>query len=358
MSRKPWETPLRDYIGIAEVAPGPSQIEEVGPARLKDLSRAIVKWPEVRIPQRPDLTFRVSKGGYIAALDAATGDILGGYTATFPYVLPEHRGRGINAELNAIIDLRGQRRTLAGRYTPAGFASRVATHRLHVTRALEGGFDVPPEVLQDYRVQGGQAHLRAPYTAEAHIAWSEARAAEMRADRFAKETAGYVESFRNPDEENEPAFRKFDPTWKGYLLAIALHRETGSGFVVHVQGSSCLVQSELRNMIIDCDGIRPSEMMLEDLGRRALLELEGLTDPFTGAVQSLDVETARFDTEAELLACLEPDRFGPAPAGAPAVSGFMLPDFDETEIAEALESLPGQRMMRSSILAREPEMAF
>lgn len=358
MDRKPWETPLRDYIGIAEVAPGPSQIEDLGPARLRDLSRAMADWPEVRIPQRSDLTFRVSSGGYIAALDAATGDILGGYTATFPYVLPEHRGRGINAELNAIIDLRGQRRTLAGLYTPSGFASRVATHRLHVTRALECGLDVPPEVLQDYLVEGGQARLREPYTARAHIAWSDARASKMRAERFAKETAGYVEAFRNPDEENEPDFRKFDPSWKGYLLAIALHREIGSGFVVHVQGSSCLVQSELRNMIIDCDGIRPSEMMLEDLGRRALLELEGLSDPFTGAVQTLEVETARFDTEAELLACLEPDRFGPAPAAAPSVSGFMLPDFDEAEIAEALESLPGQRMMRSTILDLEPELAI
>ncbi|MBW3243719.1 hypothetical protein KUV57_13685 [Epibacterium sp. DP7N7-1] len=358
MSRKPWETPMRDYIGIAGVAPGPRYIEEVGPVRLQDLSHSMENWLEIRIPQRPDLTFRVSSGGYIAALDATTGDILGGYTATFPYVLPEHRGRGINAELNAIIDLRGQRRALAGRYTPSGFASRVATHRLHVTRALEGGIDVPPEVMQDYTVEDSQVRLRAPYTAEAHIAWSEAKAAEMRAERFAKETAGYVEVFRRPDEENEVAFRTFDPSWKGYLLAIALHREAGAGFVVHIQGSSCLVQSELHDMVIDCDGIRPSEMMLEDLGRRDLLEQDGSKDPFTGAAQLSHIQTKRFNTEADLLACLEPDRFGPAPTGAPEVSGFMLPVFDEAEIEEALESLPGQRMMQSSMLLREPEMAL
>lgn len=348
MKIKPWETPLSEYLGLASVISGAVSLEKDGPANLMAIKDRAATWPIVATASRPDLVLRVGPHTQVAAFDSESGELLGGYTATYPFVLREHRGRGIAPEMHFLIDQMGQRQA-ASCYTPSGFGARIATHRLHVERALEAGKEIPSDVMQDYRYSptAGLA-LRTPYTAEAHQAWCAKRAAHERALRHSLMTDGYFEVFRGPDEDRDRSFDDYDPAWKGYLIAIALHRDFGCGFRAHVQGKTCLVQAEFEDVVIDAIGIRPAEAAIADLVRRKLLDRPGdtLVDPFFGKFHAGPISTALFSDETEMLAWLRP-----ADADSP---GRSMPSFTERSLCDARESLPGRRALRAGIFHEDP----
>ena len=346
MSAKPWETPLNLYLDVAHVTEGHPSVEADGPHNLARATATMSEWDEVRVPERPELLFRVGRAGNVAVLDAETGTLMGGHTAFYPYVLPEYRGRNLNAEMSLIADNLGKRSRVSC-YTRAGFGSRVTAHRLHVERALTAGHAVPDEVLRDYTMREGRLRLRNPYTPEAHTAWSEAQNRAARLARHQHEIEGCVEVFPSPEESGRNDFLRFGPDRDGPLLAIWLHREIGSGFLVHRQGNQCLVQAETEGMVVDCLGIRPSDLATEDLYRRGFLRNMDIRDPFFGTVEAVPVEVVRVGSEAELLAFLEP-----------RLDQSMLPILDEAQIALAGESVPARRMRACDLLTRCPEMSF
>ena len=343
MTPPPWETPLRDYVGGATVEDGHPSIEADGPLNLERVTRNMSDWPERHLPERPDLRFRLHRSGSMVVLDAGTGTVMGGQTAFYPYVLPPYRGQNLNALMNLLLDEEGLRRRVSS-YTHEGFGSRVATHRLHLERALAAGHALPGAVLEDYLIAEGQVRLRSPYTAEKHNAWVEEQRRLERIARHDRETAGYVETFRAPDDPDR-AFDRFGPGQDGHLLAIGLHREAGTGFLVHIEGATCLIQAERNGLVIDSLGVRPAEIALEDLIRRRLLLTQPVTDPFFGTITPSAVESFLCADEAELLA-----RIGPR------WEAFFAP-LDEVGVREALESVPGRRALVSDALATAPALA-
>lgn len=346
MSEKPWEIPLNLYLDVAHVTEGHPSVEADGPHNLARTTTDMSAWSEVRVPERPDLLFRVGRAGNVAVLDAETGTLMGGHTAFYPYVLPEYRGLNLNAEMSLIADNLGKRSRVIC-YTRAGFGSRVTAHRLHVERALTAGHAVPEEVLRDYTMREGRLRLRNPYTPEAHTAWSEAQNRAARLARHQHEIEGCVEVFPSPEESGRNDFLRFGPDRDGPLLAIWLHREIGSGFLVHRQGNQCLVQAETEGMVVDCLGVRPSDLATEDLHRRGLLRNTETQDPFFGTCEAVPVEVFRFASEPDLLTFLEP-----------RLDQNMLPAFEEAHVAEARESVPGRRVLACDLLMRCLEMSL
>lgn len=331
MEDKPWETPLNAYVGVARIVEADPSMEIDCPDKLEQVKRVMSEWSEVQLPERPDILFRVSPAGNIAVTDAATGVLMGGQTAFYPYVLPQYRGRNLNAEMNFVLDTMNKRRGVSS-YTPAGYYSRVATHRLHVERALAGGRKIPDGVMKDYIITGGRLSLREPYTAQAHSDWVGMQIREEGIERLARETAGYRAVFQTPEDIGNNDFQKYGPGHEGVLLAIGLHRELGSDFLIHIQRNRCFVQAEMDGMVVDCLGIRPTEMALEDLQNRDLLQKKEIKNPFIGVIKPGPVEVIRCADEAELFA-----RLGTR-------WECLLPPFEDEGVSSALESTPGRRI--------------
>ncbi len=342
---KPWEIDLSEYVGLSRIDALALCRPENDNADLKILdgmirNRSFIK---IRSEHLPGYYYLLSDEGDIGAYNAANDHIIGGGLALYPYVKPQHRGRNVGARMNVILDNHGHRKP-ASVYSHEGFAARVSAHRIHVEQALRRGDAVPGEVLDRYNPVGnGRLGLRKPYTAEDHNAWCVQRRFDIRKEQIEEQSRGYLEAFQNPEDKRLDAFEYYSPLYGGYLLSIALHRATGAGFLLRRnpdenEASSIFptsylpeltIQSELDGMVIDAEGLRPTGMALKDLRRRELAAQTG-------------VKTQRFDTEAEFL-----DWLRPGEEGAP---GYHLPDMSETAIRDALESAPGQRMMRSAHL--------
>jgi hypothetical protein len=357
---KPWEIDLSEYVGLAAIDTAGICRFGDSVAQLEDLDGIIKGKDFIRI--RPDghgeYYYLLTGCGHIGAYHAETDRIVGGGLTQYPYVKRQHRGRNIGAMMNVILDNHGHR-TPASIYSSEGFAARVSAHRLHVEQALRRGDTVPREVSEQYCAAGnGRLKLRKPYTAEDHNAWCAQRRLEIRSEQIEKQSQGYLETFRRPEDTRTDDFENFSPYYGGYLLSIALHRATGAGFLLHQNPdhedpfslfpSSCLpeftIQSELDGMVIDADGVRPAGLALMDLRQRDL-------------VANAPVKTLRFDTEEEIL-----DWLRPAEKGSP---GQHLPGMSEQAIRDALESRPGRRMMRSAHLQSymrhnepEPDMDY
>ena len=140
MSEKPkgHEQTLAQYLGQPSVVGMPPAYGSRAFEELKSWSEEFSSWERVPAPDRPDLEIRVRNEFMVAVLDARSGELLGGYTISGPYTDPAHRGRGVCSEIHYQFDIAGQRNEAAA-YTMAGMMTRVATHRLHVERALRDG---------------------------------------------------------------------------------------------------------------------------------------------------------------------------------------------------------------------------
>lgn len=87
---------------------------------------------------------------FMVVVDAANGAVAGGIDQGTRWVDPGYRGRGLGAELALAAHSEPGSRFLAPvSYSRAGWASRVAAHRLAVGRALEAGLDVPEHIRRE-----------------------------------------------------------------------------------------------------------------------------------------------------------------------------------------------------------------
>lgn len=131
--------------------------------------RAIPKNPIVNLKQREEeFRYRMVPvsceiDGYTMATDRSTqmlavydaaGAVVGGISLKSILVLPDHRGKGLGAEI--VIRafetgvLHPDTMNKSNLLTTAGRANRAAAHRIAVERAVRAGLDVPDEVLADY----------------------------------------------------------------------------------------------------------------------------------------------------------------------------------------------------------------
>lgn len=334
MSGKPiaHEQTLAEYLGQASVVGMPPNHGAGAYERLKERRDEFSSWDRIDIPERPDLELR-RKGIYAnVVLDAVTGDLLGGYTFSGPYTDPAHRGRGICSEIHYSLDIIGQR-TDAACYTMAGMMTRVATHRLHVERALRRGLDVPERVLADYHIDpDGKARLREPMTAERHNASAKALRRAQAQAIIDEETVDYTAAFRSADDINHPDFICFAPHRDGYALAIGLMREYGAEIRATVINGRAYVQAMINQDLVDSHGIRHEELCVDDLWRRGSFST-GMFGDKPPAPPEFD-EMRIFEDESALLDWLRPgDPFGMATRAT---------EFSEDLVAEAMESRPGQ----------------
>lgn len=141
---------------------------------------------------------------------------MGGVTTFFPFVSPQHRGRNLNAEMNLILDNIGQRRGVS-QYSPSGFGSRVATHRLHVERAMSAGQEIPEEVMMDYVIRDGSLVLREPWTVEAHNAWVEEKRMEEMHGRYVQETRDCLHVFMTLEDMKHGSFTDLSAEGKAWF---------------------------------------------------------------------------------------------------------------------------------------------
>lgn len=338
--KEPWETPLSEYIGVKYVVEAHISVEQDGPRNLMKSCCNREDWEDVPVPERPDVRFLTNTRGLIAAIDPVSGDLFGGFAGFYPYVLPQHRGRNLNAEMNVIMDNFGQR-SRASSYSHPGFGSRVATHRLHIERALASGHEIPDEVMKDYSVVEGKPRLRQPYTAEMHNAWTSAAIKQDLLARHALETQDYLDVFQRPEDLLDDDFSRYDARSGGYLLAIALHRHTGAEFLVHNQGARVTVQAEFGDIVVDSIGIRSADMAVDDLCRRELLRgARDIEDPFFGRIPSGPITVSRYQDEEALLEALSAQ-----------IEDMQLPDFSEEAVERIADTIPWQRILQSDLVA-------
>jgi len=90
----------------------------------------------------------------LAVFDVRTMELAGGLDDKVLLVLPTFRGRGIGPEIliKAFAEglLHPETMNVGNSLTTVGHHNRVKAHRIAVTRALDQGEPVPPEVLDDY----------------------------------------------------------------------------------------------------------------------------------------------------------------------------------------------------------------
>lgn len=87
----------------------------------------------------------------IIVLYAPDGSLAGGMAGIAPCVSPEHRGRGLGADILLLAFASGIRRLGDGGFmSPMGHRNRRACHRLCVEVALTEGMEVPAEVQAEY----------------------------------------------------------------------------------------------------------------------------------------------------------------------------------------------------------------
>ncbi|WP_411839760.1 hypothetical protein [Paracoccus sp. ME4] len=328
------EQTIAEYLGQASVVGMPSDHGAASFEHVRKRYAEFSEWERIETPDRPDLDLR-RKGKYAnVALDADTGELLGGYTTRGPYTVPAHRGRGICSEIHYHLDLAGLRADAAA-YTMSGMMTRAATHRLHVERALRRGLNVPDRVLADYRIDaGGEVRLREPMTAERHGANAKALR-RLEAERIISEEAvGYTAVFRCPEDLGDADFVSYSAGYDGFALAIGLMREFGAEIRATLVEGRAYTQAIINDDLIDSHGIRPVDLCLEDLWRRGeFRRISGLF-PVNPPSAPKASEVRIFASEAELLDWLRPgDPFGHARGSV---------GFSELLVEEAMASRPGR----------------
>lgn len=90
--------------------------------------------------------------GRVIGREVSSGNVVGGASSMHFFILQDHRGHGLGAELllQAMADGIKEPRGRGHLLSPAGRATRISAHRLAVTRALQDGGEVPNNVLGDY----------------------------------------------------------------------------------------------------------------------------------------------------------------------------------------------------------------
>lgn len=191
-NKKPWEMSTYDYIGHTSLPDKDSKIvktvyeqaEKHFAQILEQIKngKLILKEGKEDICQGYSLRYLKNKSPAISGEQAVfvnndTGEVVGSPRLGLhsPYVVPEHRCRGITSGFNFKADMeRKAFRTLG--YTPEGLESRAATHRLHIEKALERGDHVPSEVLDEYLIdENGRVTREERYTPEVYNAEKERR---------------------------------------------------------------------------------------------------------------------------------------------------------------------------------------
>lgn len=172
---RPWEVPLATYLGKLPVLTDAVTRYEMQILRsalaVAGLGRAAGDQIAGLGDTNPAFSFSVHSGPIVRSLiahDAATGEILGGSVSGLPYVRPQHRGRGLGAEMVYVADMATVRILDPISYSVSGLAARVTAHRLHLDRAACRGDFIPPEAWEGYTRDASGLCLAQPWTIARH----------------------------------------------------------------------------------------------------------------------------------------------------------------------------------------------
>lgn len=316
---KPCEEVLMDYLGYQDVY----DISDKGPMvkeainylpRLLDFSK---DWERHDLPSCPEFELRYKMSTLWAVVEKKNQKIIAGTSANLPVVLPAFRGYGILAEVNAITDILAPKRKISS-YSIGGLMSRVRTHRLHVTRALDRGVHVPAEVLQDYHCdEDGMLRLKSPLTVKTYESAVQAWFVAQEGARVARVTEHMSLALEHDRTIDFGKYDAFSPDRNGQALATALAEDTGALLrITRGANEFPLIQAEMGEgdeaCVVDLFGARPARNavsefvarnnMRENAGEPVVIHLEAsldirdhLDEPkyWLGLITAEDLEAAR-----------------------------------------------------------------
>ena len=159
-TKQAWEETLEEYLGFNGVMDDKAGLEHVERDGLKFVHRLNADWKAGKLADRlssqnhekfmigNDQSYELMFWGNMSWLIFKDDENIGAAHPSFPYVSPEHRGKGIMSDIFVIGDEKGRN----GKYTYSigGFNARMEAHRKHVERAMRRGDAVPENVMQDY----------------------------------------------------------------------------------------------------------------------------------------------------------------------------------------------------------------
>lgn len=162
--KKPWQKTIEEYLDG-------SRVNDYWQGSISDAQMAAqtdAVYPHVvDSPRMPDYAFHIHSHHAFKIVHKGTGEVAGGFVSSVAYVKPEHRGRGLMAEMYALLDETGFVKEHWS-LTPMSLASRCGAHRIHVQDALKRGDPVPLDVVRQYaKGPDGRLRLRTPYDAAA-----------------------------------------------------------------------------------------------------------------------------------------------------------------------------------------------
>lgn len=294
-TKRPWEKTIKEYLDGSIV--GQSNPRFGGDLTMHTQSDETYAHRAV-FPEAPDYIFHFDHSTRFKIMHAPTGKVAGTFATMFAYVDPEHRGKGLTAELYVALDELGIHRERWA-LTEASFGARKGAHRRHVERALKRGDPVPLDVIREYTRTPEGLRLREDYTPDA----CNIRADQYRRIQLHKKNLSYTRGLKQsfvPRAENDFE-RDFevvkdyvcsDPTNQIAGLRLAAQSATaGGGEIRMVVGwkpgrkrhddtpsgpkVSCIAfYAVVGDQAIDHLGVRPEADMIEELIAREVLEKE------------------------------------------------------------------------------------
>lgn len=276
--RPSWKMPLSAYVGPVGLLRtyDAEAIDTSGTNTLAQMTASYRDAPEAFYADAerhaafagdPDLVLML-RGSYYAVISLSEKAVVAATTASFPFVRPDFRGRGLTAEAMMIQDEAGERMMSCG-YTASGFANRIRTHRLHVQRALDVGHEVPAEVLADYAVESGVVRLRAPYDPVLHESRREEIEKIRGRMRFEDETAHLAEVFWRIGPDGLPEdLASYCHQGDDARLALAVKIRHGGVITDTRSAHSNLFQVRIGDWVVDAVGIRHADQAEADFRRR------------------------------------------------------------------------------------------
>lgn len=333
MSRSRFPCTLKAYIGTSRIQDlskkNMAHVEKSGSEQLLAMTRAFEErpalWETVFVANdfNADADLVLVRDGGLSVFSKSLSRFVAAETASFPFVDPDFRGKGVGSALTLARTNLGLSDRRASFYTVGGGLSRIAAHRRSVQDFVDRREPLSDDIMKDYIVEGGKVRLKEPFDIRIHNREVEAELRRKAWDRVTREEAEnqvfktfrYKERGGFPNNTNNFEYGKDDVE-----LVLALHEEFGGTIVVDYVmereklGSAALL---LGDVLISFRGasrnVRESDdpdVTRETFSTRAALEgREGQRYPFAAAdPKSLQkiLSVARVFVREELIQTEEP----------------------------------------------------
>ena len=207
MTKHAWEETLEEYLGYSGLMDNPKNLKGVERDGLKFVMSLNEDWKSGRFDERmakqkhetfmigDDKSYEMMFWGNMSWLIFKDDEIIGAAHSAFPYVSPNHRGRGIMSDIFVIGDEKGRHGKYV--YSIGGFNARMEAHRKHVERALERGDAIPENVMQDYEYGDYGLVRTKEYDFSVHKRACEEKAWKRRQEEYSELQKSYSHNFIN-----------------------------------------------------------------------------------------------------------------------------------------------------------------